>query len=360
MSISYNSNSDIVELNKSEIVITGISPNTGGTTNTATTIELDSGCSAITGCYDPGKIAITAGTGVGQERQIFEYNNRICYVNRDWKVIPDNTSEYSVKFWPGDSHYNEGYVRGSASSSITLNSLAPAANNQILGQCVHITAGTGQDQTRMIIAYNGTTKVATVDSAWIVTPAVGDIYALRPFPGFVHGLPTVNNSDDILIRDAVGNKGDFIEAPYSFGINSILAHLNTAYYHVHGESFVYPNHANAVLLTAGSGAWDLTGAIIEIIPAATLTTSEFDLHWMNISSISAVGEIQIDIYAGGVGAEVLIGATKATRSTSQTRNGPSRIQIPQIPSGTRVSARLSDSTAGALTCLVSVEGHFYA
>jgi hypothetical protein len=157
-----------------------------------------------------------------------------------------------------------------------------------------------------------------------------------------------------------GNKDDYVSVPYSAGDNSILAHLNTGYYHIHGTPFVYPNHADDVTLTAGSGAWDLTGSITEVIPAATLTTSAFDLHWINISSISANGVIQIDVYSGGAGSEVLISSVRASRNTVQSQEGAHRMQIPQQPSGTRISCRLSDSTAGSLTCNISFEGHYYA
>ena len=139
----------------------------------------------------------------------------------------------------------------------------------------------------------------------------------------------------------------------------MLAHANTLYYHIHGKPFVYPNHADEVLLTAGVGAWDLTGALTEIIPSGVLNESAFDLHWLNISSISANGTIQIDLYAGEIGEEILIPGAKATRTTVTNPEGARRIQIPQQAAGTRISARLSDSTAGSLTCLVSLAGHYY-
>jgi hypothetical protein len=168
-----------------------------------------------------------------------------------------------------------------------------------------------------------------------------------------------NPIDDIT---NIGGLTDFIVVPYSFGAatNTILAHLNTSYYHVHGQSFVYPDHDDEVLLTSGAGAWNLTGAITEVVPANTLNVAAFDLHWINVSNISDVSTIQIDIFSGAPGSEVRIGATKATRSTNQSRNGPSRIQIPQQLVNTRISCRLSDSTGGSVTCLVSFEGHYYA
>jgi hypothetical protein len=162
------------------------------------------------------------------------------------------------------------------------------------------------------------------------------------------------------IKHLTGQLNDLVNVPYQFGINTILAHLNTSYYHVHGQSFVYPSHADDILLTAGAGAWNLTGAITEIIPVNVLNVSAFDLHWINIHSISANGTIQVDIYAGTVGNEVLITSTKATRTAVQSQNGPKRIQIPQQPVNTRISCRLSDNTAGQINCRVSFEGHYYA
>ncbi len=175
-----------------------------------------------------------------------------------------------------------------------------------------------------------------------------------------HNVPNQNVSTNTLLRDVIGNKTDFIQVPYTVNINSLMAHLNTSYYHVHGQSFVYPNHANDIQLTSGSGAWNLTGALTEVIPAGALDVAAFDLHWINVSNISSVATIQIDIYAGGAGSEVQIGATRASRSTNQSRNGPSRIQIPQQLVNTRITCRLSDSTVGTVTCLVSFEGHYYA
>ena len=158
----------------------------------------------------------------------------------------------------------------------------------------------------------------------------------------------------------IGLLTDYIGVPYSFGVNSILAHLNTGYYHIHGQSFVYPNHSSNIQLTAAAPSWDTSGAITEIIPAGTLTVSAFDLHWMNISAISENCELQIDIYSGGAGSEVLIGSTRAHRNAVQSQEGAKRIQIPQQPPGTRISCKLSSSTTNATTCAISYEGHYYA
>jgi DNA-directed RNA polymerase subunit E'/Rpb7 len=158
---------------------------------------------------------------------------------------------------------------------------------------------------------------------------------------------------------SVGSLVDFVNVPYDFGENTIMAHLNTSYYHVHGKSFVYPDRANEIILTSVSGAWN-EGAKIQVIPANVLTVSAFDLHWLNISDISANAEIQVNIYAGLAGSEVKIGGARAVRTSNFTTEGSLRVQVPQQPKGTRITCTLSDSIAGTTTCKVSFSGHYYA
>lgn len=164
---------------------------------------------------------------------------------------------------------------------------------------------------------------------------------------------------NLVNNNNIGTKNDFVKVPYTFGINSVLAHSNTLYYHMHGQPFVYPNHEDNVVLTSAAGIWNQGGALIEVIPSGVLNISAFDLHWMNISDISANSQIQIDIYSGEPGSEIWIGATRTHRNAVQAQEGAKRIQIPQQSKGNRISCRLSDNTAGVITCAVSFEGHYY-
>lgn len=158
----------------------------------------------------------------------------------------------------------------------------------------------------------------------------------------------------------VGKKTDHVAVPYEAGKNTLAGHLNTAYYHMHGTPFVYPNKADAIVLTAGAGAWDTTGAITEVVPANALNVAAFDLHWIDVSAISANCEGVIDIYSGAIGAVVLIGQIRIYRNAVMSQEGSKRIQIPQQPSGTRIACKLSTSEAGATTCAVAFSGHYYA
>lgn len=165
-------------------------------------------------------------------------------------------------------------------------------------------------------------------------------------------------------QEEIGSKTGFVQVPYTFGDNSILDHLNTNYYHIHGKSFVYPTTANSITITSGAGAWAGLGAIVEVIPENTLSLSAFDLHYINISNMSDDAEYYIEIYSGNAGSEVLIGATRASRNSlspvSKSSLGTKRIQIPQQLPNKRISCKLYSSIADVTTLDVSFEGHYYA
>lgn len=69
---------------------------------------------------------------------------------------------------------------GSTSTTIKLASTASATNSFYVGAQVNVVGGTGALQgARTITAYNGTTKVATIDFAWITTPDATSNYAIQ-------------------------------------------------------------------------------------------------------------------------------------------------------------------------------------
>ncbi len=87
------------------------------------------------------------------------------------KAINDDTlspAQLALMF-AGNMTY--GTAQLGTSTTITLAAGASATNDYYYKSTVCIVAGTGVGQTpREIIAYNGTSKVATVDTAWSVNP----------------------------------------------------------------------------------------------------------------------------------------------------------------------------------------------
>lgn len=273
----------------SEQIISGTSPDTGGIANTATRIELDAAASSTDGAYDPSIIYIVSGTGAGQSRYVWQYDgtNKYAYVNRDWKTIPDDTSCYIVTIGPGDTHVNEGKAEGGTNDTITLNMLASAQNNLYLGQIIFLVAGTGQDQARMCVGYDGATKVATVDANWSINPDATTIYGMLPYPGFVHGVPGADSAANVLTRDVVGNKEDVADdtadtASLVALIREIVAEVHEIYQHVH----------NVERWWGSNGAATETNAIAATVTVPFAATSGNDT-WGGAIPICGTGDVPV-------------------------------------------------------------------
>lgn len=74
---------------------------------------------------------------------------------------------------------SSGTAQGGGVSTITLATSALAVNNCYIGATVILTGGTGSGQSKKITAYNGSTKVATVDSNWVTVPNTTTAYEVR-------------------------------------------------------------------------------------------------------------------------------------------------------------------------------------
>lgn len=161
-----------------EVVTAGIAQ-----AGAAASITLASGASSVNGTYDPALVRITGGTGSGQARLIIQYDGatRVASVDRDWRVVPDATTEYQVVASANLMSTNEGLVQAGGASTVTLNANASAVDNTYTGQTVVLRTGTGQDQSRIVASYVGATKVATVALPWETQPVAGTGYMMLPF-----------------------------------------------------------------------------------------------------------------------------------------------------------------------------------
>ncbi len=151
-------------------------------------IQLAVGASSNDGAYDPGLVAIIDGTGAGQMRGIFQYegSSQTATVDRNWKVNPNSDSEYIILGDTGREHVNEGLAQAGYASAIKLNALASTQNNAYNGQTIFIRSGTGEDQARVVLDYDGTTLIATTVSAWDIIPDTTSAYAMLPTaPGII-------------------------------------------------------------------------------------------------------------------------------------------------------------------------------
>ena len=163
----------------SNIIINGTALSSGNGYNQ---IELNGDASAVDGAYDPAMISIIAGVGLGQTRGILEYEGatKLATVDRNWKVQPNITSEYIISSWPGREHVNEGLAQSGSTNTVTLNALGSPFDDAYKYQTIFIRSGPGEDQSRAIESYNGTTKVATIGEDWDVVPTSDSAYIIIP------------------------------------------------------------------------------------------------------------------------------------------------------------------------------------
>ncbi len=186
----------------------------------ATHLALDASASAVDDFYNNQKLVILSGTGALQSRFISGYvgSTKIATVST-WATTPDGTSVYAILPFgsiPGataptagevaDAVWDEamaghttegtygalaqsmglqvGTAQAGASSSITLDATgvpsSSATSDAYKYQMITIRSGTGIGQTRQITAYNGTTKVATVNLAWTTNPSSDSEYVVHP------------------------------------------------------------------------------------------------------------------------------------------------------------------------------------
>ncbi len=156
---------------------------TAQTGSTSNTIKLDAAASATDNLYTGDLVTITSSTGVGQSRTILSYNGttKVATIDRNWSVTPTNTSTFDILALTTPSTFSDqGIAQAGASTTVTLQSTASATNSVYVGSIVTILSGTGSGQTREITGYVGSTKVATVDSAWSVNPDSTSGYAVIP------------------------------------------------------------------------------------------------------------------------------------------------------------------------------------
>lgn len=66
--------------------------------------------------------------------------------------------------------FENGTAQAGGASSITLANTASSVDDFFKNQVVFLLGGTGAKQTNKITGYNGTTKVATVETPWVTVP----------------------------------------------------------------------------------------------------------------------------------------------------------------------------------------------
>jgi hypothetical protein len=255
-----------------------------GSLGASNQIQLATDASSTDGAYDPAIVAIVSGTGSGQCRLILEYDGatRTATVDREWKVDPDATSEYTIIAHPGREHVNEGLVQAADATTVTLNALASSDDDAYSGQYVFIRSGPGSDQARRVMSYNGTTKVATLACAWTTTPDATSSYVMLASASLLDGCISraVWDADLDTWDDVAGSTGATLTAiaAATSGPTGDTLYTHTEYEYGHDAEAGYEipdvtvilyNNATATGDPIASGVTDEVGAVQFYLNAGT-------------------------------------------------------------------------------------------
>ena len=132
-------------------------------------------------------------------------------------TIANNLKIYFVR-QPYKLHY--GTAQAGAASTITLASSATAGTVETIDDYynfawVQTTGGTGAGQIRQISDYVGSTKVATVDTAWSVQPDNTTVYSTLPLNSGYNRPTVLGTAMDLLRKipeDTTQREGFYVEA----------------------------------------------------------------------------------------------------------------------------------------------------
>lgn len=105
----------------------------------------------------------------------------------DWDDFDNTTDSLQAIRDRGDSSWTtgagsgltplaSGTAQGGTSTTIQLAAGETFANDELNGNVVKITSGTGAGQARIILDYTGTTDTATVHESWTTTPDATSVY----------------------------------------------------------------------------------------------------------------------------------------------------------------------------------------
>ena len=150
---------------------------------TTSTIVLDNAASATNDVYNRNLIALVGGTGTGQTRRIVDYvgSSRTVYIDVNWVVNPDATTQFEVIAAPTSIFADEGVAQAGGSDYIDLAATASTTDDIYNNSLITITGGTGSGQTEVITDYTGATRRASIAAeTWGTPPDSTSIYAVIP------------------------------------------------------------------------------------------------------------------------------------------------------------------------------------
>jgi prepilin-type N-terminal cleavage/methylation domain-containing protein len=154
---------------------------------------------------------------------------------------------------------NAGTAQNATSNTLTLSASASVIDNTYVGLTLRTVDGTAAGQVNSIIAYNGTTKVATMSSPWAVVPDGSTTYAFK----YVLGTGTF----PLHKRDCIGT-GTPATLPVTGGPAADKRLFISNLYYVH--DYPHPDRPGDVIPTLVRSRLDFSGGMLAQQPPVPL------------------------------------------------------------------------------------------
>ena len=129
-------------------------------------------------CTDSANV-LFANTSVYNSTLVASANVRGLVYDSSTNLSDANTFVYKIYVTNLQNSTQSANATGGTTNTITLPSYFSRDNKAYVGVDISITNGTSAGDFRTITSYNGTTKVATVNQNWTVTPTTSSVFVLN-------------------------------------------------------------------------------------------------------------------------------------------------------------------------------------
>jgi len=94
-----------------------------------------------------------------------------------YSIPSDHNVQQSITLLDGPDSWR-GTAQAGGTLSITLSASLSASDDELTGKYIIITSGIGVEEYRQILAYDNSTKIATIDLAWNSSPTSSSTYLI--------------------------------------------------------------------------------------------------------------------------------------------------------------------------------------
>lgn len=199
----------------------------------------------------------------------------------------------------------------SASTTVTLPSAGSATNDYYKDWQVYVYSGTGVGETKLVTAYDGMTKILTVNTAWTANPATTSVIILRPYipPSEVFtDYASISYNYDYRVAVASTDGAGTIQTVRIYRKRSMDAVFPTTAQQIMSPPQTAKNASSAVTFTGHTGAnlhiWfsSLSNYPINHTGAENAETIYWDLScyggWSEFSDVVTAQPIVLDAFTG--------------------------------------------------------------